>query len=290
MFVVIEYEACEVQSVENIGAVIITYNIDEQIYVNIDSIINQVQEVLIIDNCSVNTTKEILKNISTNNKISIIYNNENYGIARALNQGLRYFVERNYDWVITLDHDSVASDHMISRMLSAYWNLPIRVRIITAVLVPNIWDKNIASYVCPISDSVIIVNNAIQSGSLYKCEMIKVNGWFNEKLFIYYVDDDYNLRINNNGFKILMICNVFLIHEDGHKTVNSFCGVKYIYSNHSKMAMYYITRNSIYMYKKYHKNVFIKRIIVESIKILITEPYKFANVIKGIYNGLKLSD
>ena len=74
---------------KNVCACIITYNIDEKINEVVNSIINQVDLVVIVDNASKSDTLEILKKLNENDKVHIIFNKVNNGIAIALNQGIK---------------------------------------------------------------------------------------------------------------------------------------------------------------------------------------------------------
>ena len=51
-------------------------------------------------------------------EITVIYLNENKGIASALNKGIDYSIKKGYQWVLTLDHDSIVTEDMINNMLS----------------------------------------------------------------------------------------------------------------------------------------------------------------------------
>jgi rhamnosyltransferase len=89
-----------------LAAIIVTYNpkIDRFKDV-INSIVNQVDFIIIVDNGSknINDIKEIC---SIKSNIEIIENDINYGIGKALNIGIEK-LKNNYDWILTLDQDSV---------------------------------------------------------------------------------------------------------------------------------------------------------------------------------------
>ena len=89
-----------------LAAIIVTYNpkIDRFKDV-INSIVNQVDFIIIVDNGSknINDIKEIC---SIKSNIEIIENDINYGIGKALNIGIEK-LKNNYDWILTLDQDSI---------------------------------------------------------------------------------------------------------------------------------------------------------------------------------------
>ena len=57
-----------------------------------------------IEDCVLNNWKNI----------TIIKNGKNEGIAKALNQMFEFAIEQQYEYVLTLDQDSVCPDNIIS--------------------------------------------------------------------------------------------------------------------------------------------------------------------------------
>ena len=94
-----------------IGALIVTFNPDiEVLKSNVDAIAKQVDVLVIVDNGSNN-----LNEIETLDVENIIALGENKGIAYALNTGMEFLEERNMDWVLTLDQDSVVPQDLIEK-------------------------------------------------------------------------------------------------------------------------------------------------------------------------------
>ena len=80
---------------------------------NISSIYGQVDRVICVDNGSDNIKSIedcVLKNWKN---ITIIKNGKNEGIAKALNQMFEFAIEQQYEYVLTLDQDSVCPDNII---------------------------------------------------------------------------------------------------------------------------------------------------------------------------------
>lgn len=107
---------------ENILACIVTYNPSIDILKkNIENILIQTNNVVIIDNNSNNKVElfELINNINARYhayRIELIQNDDNNGIAQALNQGLSYSKANNYEWILTLDQDSICDKNMIKVM------------------------------------------------------------------------------------------------------------------------------------------------------------------------------
>ena len=69
----------------------------------ISTISNQVNYIIIVDN---NSSDQLIFKKLEFEKTYIIFNNQNFGIAKALNQGIKKAITLDCDWVITFDQDS----------------------------------------------------------------------------------------------------------------------------------------------------------------------------------------
>ena len=91
---------------------------------------------------------------------------------------------------------------------------------------------------------------AIASGLFIKAEIFKADYYFNEALFIDYVDNEWCWRITSNNYKILFIPELQMSHQLGNGTRKLFSRTKVL---HSTFRYYYIIRNGFYLafYSKY---------------------------------------
>lgn len=204
----------EVEAKMKIAAGIVTYNPDiVRLQENMDAVINQVDHLILVDNASINKDKwlEKLANIE---KVTIIQNDSNQGIAAALNQILNCSESLGCEWTLTLDEDSVVPANMIEEY-EKYIDMD-RV----AMIVPVIEDRTMEVIDADgaIKMSHEYVDTAITSGTLMKNEIWKEVGRFTEKLFIDYVDFDYCMKLKKAQYKILRVNTVHLLHELGNAT------------------------------------------------------------------------
>lgn len=274
---------------EVISCVIVTYNTDESIFEVIESVYKQVYKIIIVDNGSNEHTKGLLIKVAEKYDIDIIYNSTNLGIATALNIGIKEAINKyRSNWILTLDHDSIVTEGMISNMIKCYNNLSEDEKEKVGVLAPEILDVSInkSFYKVNSEKEYEEQDNIIQSGALMKTQVFKKIGYFNEDLFIYYVDTEYFMQVINNKYKILMIKGIKLLHQEGKKVRRKFCFLEFTYDNYGNQAIYYISRNALYMFKKYRKYEFIKRIIYDFIKILLAEPKKLKYLFIGVKDGI----
>ncbi|MDO5852430.1 MAG: glycosyltransferase family 2 protein [Methanobacteriaceae archaeon] len=279
---------------EDICCVIITYNIGKEFYKCYDSIKNQVDYVIIVDNGSDKETIDVLNKIKVDTNTNVIFNNDNYGIAKALNIGVRDAITRGYSWILTMDNDSQAQFDMIDVMIKTYNNINEIEKNKIVGMSPNFFDRkylsNVEYNVNNLSYSYEDV--VITSGNLLKKEVFDTIGFFNEEYFIDYVDIEFCLRIFEKGEKIIQVNNAILNHQIGDGSKHKIFNKTFTASNHSALRRYYITRNSLDVYKKYkHLNIHatndIKRQLAKSsIKIILVEDNKIQKI-KYILKGIQ---
>lgn len=274
---------------DKVCALIITYNIDEKLIEVTNSIINQVESLVIVDNGSKPQTIKLLKELNENPIVNVIFNEENCGIAKALNQGVELAKKNKCDWVLTLDHDSVCGKDMVKDMLSCAAEYKTKENI--GILTPRIFETHKQDFISKKGHEdykYIKVKDCIQSGSLIKLNVFDKIGYFNEELFIYHVDFDFCQRLLKAKYDIVQCNNVTLYHEEGYKIPKKLLGRKVFYNNYSSPAVYYITRNTIYMCRTYNI-IYIKRVIKDFLFIVLFDKKRkerLSYFLKGIHDGL----
>ncbi|MGO8765421.1 MAG: glycosyltransferase [Limisphaerales bacterium] len=94
-------------------------------------------------------------------------------------------------------------------------------------------------------------SGAITSGSLIKPGMFEAVGFYDEALFIDYVDSDFCLRLQKRGFKIMSVAPVRLEHELGGQETRHFAGFTISFRVHVAWRYYYNFRNRLLLYRRY---------------------------------------
>ena len=272
-----------------IAAGIILFNPDLlRLQENIAAIHQQVDLLVFIDNHSDNI-QLVEREYGDYKNITIIKNEENFGIAKALNQAMLYCQSKGYTWVLTLDQDSVCPSNLIQEY-TKYLDLPK-----VAILSPVIDDRNMreSSTVQHSADDYEEIEKCITSATLTNVDIWEKLDGFDESMFIDLVDFEYCMRILQRGYKILRVNTVILLHEVGRITQPKFLFWDLIILNHSPFRKYYIARNIIYLAKK-HKTGTIMAYL-RTIKLLLqTEVYeedkvkKGLAILRGIRSGWKL--
>ncbi|MCK8604571.1 glycosyltransferase family 2 protein [Leuconostoc citreum] len=276
-----------------IGCVIISYNPKISLLKeNIDAIIQQVDQILVVDNGSNNITD--VKKLVIHHKIDLLALQSNMGIATALNEGFSYFQSANYDWVLTLDQDSVAPKKLIDKLV----NIDEFDKDTVGIVAADFIDRSQGEEESTRSGVVGYSKRVITSGSLTNIKIWQIIGGYDEHLFIDYVDHDFNQRIIDMGFKIFQVNDVFLIHSLGDGMLPQKNILAKIFekqskghTEHSAFRQYYIFRNGIIFNKRYSKHVIYDNLkLISDIRwvLLFSDPSKqLAFAFRGIWDGLR---
>ena len=275
-----------------VAAIIVSYNPDSNLFDSINLLLNQVEKVIIVDNGSKEKYVKYIKSINED-KIEIILNKENLGVATALNIGVIKALENGYEWILTMDQDSKASPDMVKKMFNVYNSINREERKDILSIFPNFVDERIQSIEENSNmNSYEYVDADITSGNLLRKEVFEKVGFFDDSLFIDLVDTDFCMRLNEKGIKMIKIRDAVLYHSLGEsKTIRGILG-SFNTSNHSALRRYYMTRNRFYIWEKYKglnsftlnrdKKLFKK----EFVKIILGEKDK-VNKIKMVLRGYK---
>lgn len=232
---------------------------------NIDSLYKQADRVILIDNASGNIW-EVEKVISSYPNIVLIKNGKNMGIAYALNQILDYADKNGYKWYISMDQDSCCADNLLEEYAR---NMPEGVKV--AILSPYILNnrkitlEEYRNLNMPNIEEITQPIDCITSGALNNVALAKRISGYDSQLFIDCVDVDFNIRLMLMHYKIYRINTTYMFQEMGdakevkpiqllykltHKNVFKRLRYTPVYSD---FRLYYISRNSRFIYYKYGK-------------------------------------
>lgn len=269
---------------------IVSYKPDiKRLRENIFAIISQVDRLVIFINGkeSESDTKKAAKGLKN---IEFICSKENEGIAFALKKLMQYASINDFDWVLSLDQDSVCQPGLIDEY-KKYVNLP-NVGMLTCQIVDR--GGSIVEQFDSNKD-YFEVESAITSAAFTNVRAYQNVSGYNEKLFIDYVDWDIVFQLRRSGYKIYKIRYYGLLHELGHTTQHSFLWKKCNTFNHSPFRHYYQARNWKYLRKTYPEFLpFLKTFKTEfifQVKILLFEDKKLEKLSarwRGIFDSKRL--
>lgn len=251
-----------------LAAIIVLYNPESlglyNLIRNISSYSSRCERIFLIDN-SLNDNSYLLKYF---NNATYLSNKNLNGIAGAQNLGCSKAIEDGFEWVITMDQDSIFEYNELDKYLRTsdkiihnkniksitlninqlFSKLPFHKYIQFNILSPlkrkllkNKWTPR------PVPEFTF-VRKCIASGNIINLNAWKIAGGFDETLFIDEVDYDFCYKLTKCGYKIAKIENSSLIHPLGEK---HFSILPRTLPYHNDFRMYYIFRNHFIMMSRY---------------------------------------
>jgi len=246
---------------KKIVAVITTFNPQmERFKCVLDAITNQCIKIIIVDNNSQNF--ENIKNLcSSYNNVEIIRNDKNYGLGKALNEGIE-FVKNDLDhidYILTLDQDSVVKCNL-REILSKFENIYNKTKV--GIINLNSGNKN--------GDEYYINNYPIISGSIVN-PLVFCNGLrYREEFFMDQIDFDFDFQVRRLGYSLFSTATNCLSHQLGvNKHNNKF-------SIEPPVRLYLMARNSFILLKERKIDIyfFISQLIFWSFRDLLNHKNK----------------
>ncbi len=235
-----------------ISAVVVTYRPEGALLENLRRILSQVPTVIVVDNGSEGPSAQRVEAAGNLAGVQLIRNEANLGIATALNIAIRRALQIGSQWVATFDQDSAIPDHFFQDLLRAYNACPATEKV--GMVAPGKWSTGAASPAQPPNREEPLfsfVRGAITSGSLIRAEVFEPVGFYDDALFIDYVDVDFCLRMQKHGFKVLNAAQVVLEHELGTKQTRNLLGYPLSFRIHAAWRYYYNIRNRLLLYRRY---------------------------------------
>ena len=254
---------------EKIGLVTITYNSSKVIKPFLECVWKQTHnnlQLYIIDNTSFDGTLEILAK-EQDERLCIIRNTSNFGVAKANNQGIKKAIEDGCDQVLIINNDVEFETHLIKKLLQVqkekdcslvtpkmmYYDNPKH------IWYGGSWFIKRKGYL-PLHrgmkkldtgqyDKIEEVEYAPTCCLLAKKEIFEDIGFMDEKYFVYFDDTDFSFRVWKDGrHKMYFAPNVEFFHKVGSLTKSFNTQKTKIYRGDFFIKQ--TTRNHIYFLKK----------------------------------------
>lgn len=302
----------------NICTIVITYNVGLVYRQNFLSLVNQVEHIIIIDNNSDLITKNLLTELKNSypQKLTVIFNSSNLGIAEAQNIGIKKANElKDFAWLLFLDHDSCPEQQMINKMLRFYdsYQNKDKVAILGAVHLDLNDPEDLPTYLIsypnrsPIKwrkikkddqDKYLSVWFNISSGSLIRPHVFKEIGLFREDFFIDYVDIEFCFRLKSKSVnsQILIVRDASFYHQLGNKEIIKFTELfKIKIYNYTTFRKFYYYCNRIKfsrIYFNYYPRFIIQHfigMILSIVRVILFERQRLAStkaIIRGLIAGI----
>lgn len=205
----------------------------ERLLENIEAVRGQVEEVAVFDNGGLD--RGILPG-----EVTVLGEGTNKGIAAALNALCIHARGQGFDWVLTLDQDSVCPEGLVQAYAPYTEDEGI------GLLCPAVRDRGYGSLAYDGgSDGTEEVDACITSASMIRLQAWRKAGGFREDFFIDMVDFDICWTLKEKGYRLLRINGKALLQEIGHSRKVRLFGKEEAVFNHSPLRCYYMARNTL---------------------------------------------
>ena len=251
---------------KRILAIVVTYHPDKALLEkNISAFISSVEKVLVWENTPGGQKRQY--RFGDNSKVEYCGDGIN-SISHALNYAWRYAEKERYDYLLTMDQDSVFENfsHYLEYTIrntqapQGIW-IPLAV---TGENKPALREKG---------QDIKEVFFGNTSGMLLKISVIgRIGGW-NEAFAVDGVDCEFCFHASRVGVKIYAFLNVFLYHQLGEYKKVKFLNRFFELRNYSPVRYYTI----------YKSHVLLMRLFPEQKEFLNTCRYYWGGMIKWIF-------
>ncbi|MEO8784745.1 MAG: glycosyltransferase family 2 protein [Candidatus Saccharimonadales bacterium] len=220
-------------------------------------------EVIVIDNGSTDgSTKFLTTNYPT---VVSIQNDRNYGFTGGVNPGLQLALDEGADYVALFNNDAVAAPDWLQELVQTAQKHP-KAGIITGKFM-RLDKKHLDStgdfysiYGLPLPrgrnqldkgqyDAQTVVFGATGGASLYRCDMLREIGLFDQDFFAYFEDVDISFRAQLAGWTVRFEPKALAYHHVG--ATSSHLGTFSLYHSSKNFSLLYARDMPAALFFKY---------------------------------------
>jgi len=241
--------------------VVLNYKAIEDTLACIESLMHQSYKdfhIIVVENGSRDTSAVELHKLEKKypEKITVLYNEHNLGFTGGVNTGIEWAQNHQYPYVALFNNDAIA-DRIWLESLVTKIETSKELGIVTSLLLRqdgNTIDSTAEQYSTwglafpqnrdkPVTEAPqeALIFGATGGASLYRMEMLRDIGVFDESFFAYYEDVDLSFRAQLAGWKIMYTPNAIAYHKQG-ATSNKMPGGFTIYQTFKNLPLLF-TKN-----------------------------------------------
>jgi rhamnosyltransferase len=230
----------------DVSAVVSTYRPDAGFPDRVKRIQGQVGLTVIVDDGGLGGRAALLQSwFGATPDLILHHNPANVGLAASLNVGVSIARQAGYQWILTLDDDSVLDDGSVARLVrnvtdatdaqpigiaALSWRSPGEVMPPAPRRHPAQWERKRA---------------VITSGSLFSLRTFDAVGPFREDYVIDGLDYEYCLRARGLGLNVIRFSEIGFTQNLGSPTTHRLGPITIRTFNYSAPRYYYRYRNNV---------------------------------------------
>lgn len=245
---------------KKVAAVICNYNKKEYVSQCIQSVMESLFEdmdIVVVDNASADGSAEHIRE-RFGSKVKLFVNEENLGGSGGFNTGIRYALEKGYEYVWCLDNDVLVDENAVGELYAFMEKHPEVGMAGSKVYhmedpdhvqqfgIDIVWDEYCceAKYYGRTEDGSMpeaVYADAVAACSvLVRSSVIRKIGVLPEENFLYWDDTEWGYRCNLAGYKVVSLGSSKVLHSMGAKK-----------ESENTFPLYYAWRNWIRFFMKY---------------------------------------
>lgn len=170
----------------------------------------------------------------------------NAGIGRSLNAGLAAARDRGATWLLTLDQDSLPGSGHVAELLAAADAATLAGLRVGAAGAARIEGSSGTLAVPTTSrDGVLVAEELVQAGTIWRVEALEAIGGFDASLGMDSVDAAAGIRLQRDGWSLVVAPGLALPHEIGESRPVRVLGRTVQATSHSPARRESILRNRL---------------------------------------------
>jgi rhamnosyltransferase len=269
----------------NVACVVPGHNPDpDAIHDLVRSLLGAGTNVIVADDCSDDAS--YLEAISTLGAATLRHT-RHAGIARSLNDGLRFAAKLDASWLLTVDQDTVLPSDYVESLLV---HVDPRAGVIGAEVIGDA--SGDLRYPSREVDGQLLTDEVFQTGSLWSVPAMSALGGFDESLGIDAVDAEACLKLREVGLGVVLARGVRLNHHYGAGRQVSVLGRTVVATGHSPARRESLVRNRLALFpREFHQSPIhalrtLRRVAMNVLLGVTVEDGRWAKA-KGAARGLR---
>lgn len=186
-------------------------------------------DIIVVDNDSHDNSLNLLRPLAKRDEITLIEHTKNLGFAGGVNAGFRLALKRDYKAAATINNDAIADENWLGYLYDTLTSAP-EIGTVTCKILSHdgktidstgdwlsIWglpyprgrgELNSKKY-----DNQTNIMGASGGATIFKAELLRQVGMYDEDFFAYYEDVDLSLRTRLAGWQIRFEPRAFVLHQ-----------------------------------------------------------------------------